>query len=276
MQITCNRYSAKNIANYTLSIQLSLDGLSFAIRDYLSNCYIHFEHYDDAGLKQSLQNTKERILTFLTEGKAYKKVFLIVDEPRVCSLPVDFRAKDAMQAFFAMNYDLQEDEKVVAYSSDDEAPVNAFAISTPILELFESHFPDLEIRHLTDVVLWNAKAFHALKEGHVSVSIFKEHFYMTAAKGNTVYFNNAIPYNNQNDLLFLLLNAFTQLQFDQYKTVVTINGVVDRNAQLIQEMKRFIYKVEFEEWPAAFNFSDEFFKMPPYYYSTFFMAPLCV
>lgn len=275
LQITCNRYSTNNISNYTLSIQLGLGGLSFAIRDYLSNCYIHFEHHPDAGLKQPLANLQKCLAPVLSEDQQYKQVYLVIDEPRVSILPQNLQSDDAIQSFFKLNHELEKDEEVLAFSKDAKLPVNCFALNSSFYTYFTSTFANLNVRHFTDVTLWTSKAFHQEAKGHISLSIFNRHFYLTATKNDKVLLNNSIPFNSHSDLLFLLLNAFTKLGFDQYTSVVTINGQVERTAELINEMKRFIHKVQFEEWPAAFNFIDDFFKMPPYYYSTLFLAPLC-
>lgn len=273
--LSSHRYNAQKNNNYTLSIQLSLDGLSFIIRDYLSNCYVHLQHFPEFNFTKSTSEIKTCITENLLNGIPFKKVFLIIEEPRVSSIPTLYKNEDSIKEFFCLNYAIQNNEKLIFRELSEQNSINVFPVQTDLLDFFNTNFQGITIRHITDIALWNSKSFHNESKQHLAVSIFSNIFYITALNNNELIFNNSFQYSNNDDLLFFLLNTFTKFEFNQYEASISVNGEIERNSHLLKDLQRFVKNVHLEEWPAAFNFTDEFFKIPPYFFTHLFLAPLC-
>ncbi len=272
---TCNRYNRENTSNYILSIQLSLDGLSFCIRDYLSNCYIHFEHVPLQGMEYHVEEIRKEIERYKPDTTPYKKVYLIVDEAKYTAIPDNFKSKQTVQEFYALNYPVHKNDVLI---SSDDVPYGSsfiFPIKEEILDAFKATFGLVTIKHVADINLWKSKSYYKEEKGNILVHVFKKHFYLTVTKNKSLLLSNTYAYNFDNDVLFYTLNALTKLNLDQNLARVYISGNMKRDSALIKEMLRFVKHVDFEEWPAAYNYSDELFKMPPFYYSTLFIAPHC-
>lgn len=272
---TCNRYSRENTSNYILSIQLSLDGLSFSIRDYLSNCYIHFEHVPLKSRTFQLEEIRDEIDRYIPDEKPFKKVYVLIEEPEYTVVPARFSTDKSISEFYKLNYSLHKAKELLSSKNKTLGPTFVYPVNRELLAYLHTSFDSISIKHVAEINFWKSKLYYKGDHGIVIMHIFKKHFYLTVSHKQQLLLSNTFEYTYENDLLFFTLNAFSKLDLDQNQTKVYISGNMKRDAVLIKEMLRFVKHVDFEEWPEAYNYSDELYKMPPFYYSTLLIAPLC-
>lgn len=275
LKLTSNRYDVEKISNYILSILLTQDGLSFSIRDYLSNQYIHLEYFPELNYLHNFAKIEAVINEHLSHNSTYKEVYLIVDQPHVTFVPNSFAGDQMNQAYFDLNYPLHSDEQLFSFQHKTPEITSVFPIKNTIASYFKNHFPNIKILHVCDVAVWNGLSYHTGVEEYMMTLVNKESFYLLAVREDKLLLNNHFSYANDDDFLFFLLNAFKQLEFDQYKAHIYLSGCVNVDSTLTTKTKRFVKNVEFEDWPLNFNYTDEFFTIPSHRFIHLLIASHC-
>lgn len=275
LKLSSNRYDVEKISNYILSILLSQDGLSFSIRDYLSNRYIHLEHYPELNFHNNFTGITEVINRQLGSNSGFKEVYLIVDDPRVTLVPNGYAGENLNQAYFDLNYPLNEDENLFTFQHKKPEITSIFPVRDEISTYFKKQFTEINILHPCDVAVWHGLSYHSAGKEYMMALVNKDSFYLIGIREDKILINNHFSYSNDDDFLFFMLNAFKQLEFDQYEAYIYLSGSVEVNSTLVTKMKRFVKNVEFETWPLNFNYTDEFYTVPSHRFIHLLIASHC-
>lgn len=275
LKLSGNTYNADKVSNYILSILLSQNGLSFSIRDNLTNSFIHLEHLPEINCFQNFNSVKKVIREKLESKAKYREVHMVIDDPRVTVVPMPYAGEEANQRFFNLNYSRAADENLVSFYHDQMELTSVFPVREEIQKYFKSTFSELRILHICDAALWNALTYHNTTAGQFTVIVQKSSFYLIGVQNDKLLISTHFEYSSDDDFLFFLLNSFKQFEFSQYDTKIYLTGEIDSGSPLVEKLKKFVVQVEFESWPSYFNFSEEFFTVPAHRFFNLLIASNC-
>lgn len=275
IKLTGQNYDVNKTSNYIVSILLSQNGLFFSIRDYLSNCYVHLEHYPEVRFQHNFEEVQQIVAEKFQENMLYKEVHLVLDDPRVTFIPTVLANVELNQHSFDLNYEIQPDENLATFQHKHGGITSVFPVKEEIKEYFQHFFGQVKMLHLCDAATWYALSYHGTIDEHFTIILQKDHFYLVGAKKDKLLINSHFHYHTDDDFLFFLLNAFKQFEFDQYEAKLFLTGDVDSGNSKIEKLRKFVKNVEFEAWPTNFNYSDAFFSVPAHRYFHLLIASNC-
>ena len=252
---------------------MSNEGFSYAIKDNETNTYIgvsvsHFDKSPGAGdysskLENSLQHQS------LLSGN-FKKVYMIYSFEESVLIP--FPLYDSQQNGNALNLihgDLQNNTSVLTDVIAEKGIYNSYRISTPLLVITRSKFPEAINRHQYSVLLKQVSA----GEDKLSVIFYSKKIVLTLIKNGVAQFINTFEYKTAEEVLYVLLN--TCKQFNTENIPVEISGTLETNSALSKEIHKYFSPVNFTELPSGHNYSEEFTKHPSHYFSYIFAVDSC-
>lgn len=83
-------------------------------------------------------------------------------------------------------------------------------------------------------------------------------------------------YKVPEDVAYHLLNVCQRFEVDVNDTVVHLNGMIDADSNLYNELYKYFLQPEFGTLPELFNYNEEIKKYPAHYFSHLFELAACV
>ena len=256
-----------------LVLEISDEGFSYAIKDDDENTYVavavfHFDKgpgADDHSM--ILQNELER--ESLLSGN-FKKVCIMYSVPESVLIPFSFyNSRENTNVVNLIHGDLQCNDPVLTDVITETGTYNTYRVSSRVLDVIRSTFPDAVNRHQYSVLLNQVPV-----EGNILLIIFysKKVVIMLHKNGST-QFINTFPYETADDVLYILLN--TCKQFDVENIPVEISGMIEKTSALSKEIFKYFTSVSFAGLPSGINYSEEITSHPSHYFSYIFAVDPC-
>ncbi len=217
-------FSKENSHLYSLSIQVSLNGFSFCIRDEDDSKLLVFKNI-------AAKVSSEPLLT-----RRLKEWF---DEEEM--LQLSFREKKVLfsGSKFSLLPNQLESEQVKAdilkliHKSNPESeqaenwiePIQAkliFLLPQHLLELLRDHFGDFKLSHVLKPVL--RQLFQLPSENAVMLFFDDKEMFMSVKKEGQLVLSNVFRVNHPNDAIYYILSAGKQFKLNTSQSVVLLAG----------------------------------------------------
>jgi len=248
------------IPEYHLSIQFSLDGFSFCIRDGLQNKYIYLFHKEFSGNPKFFHRKLKDIYSeFDVLDANFKTTKLIYSSPgKMTFLPKLFFDEQYGQAIYQLNMDLTDDEELCYL------PIPAYS------QVLQMTIPGKIKQFLTDkhpgVLIQNELVFqlnHSIRQTNVhpvmNVLLYRNQFTLTVLD-QTIRFCNSFKYRNDNDLLYYILNVVQSEQIDELS--IQLNGRVNKRSPIYHQLRQYFKDVTIASLSSDFYYSYLFDQLP--------------
>ncbi len=275
LKLTDPSYTHEKVSNYIVSILLSQNGLSFCIRDHLSNRLVHLEHYPEVQCFQNFGEVQQLVREHLTDKSQYRSVYLVLDDPRITFVPLPYAGEEANARFFELNFPLDGGEKLMSFYHRQTELTSVFPLQNTMHDFFISFFKEVNVLHICDAAVWNALSYHTSSQGHFTVIVQENRFYLIGVEKDKLLINTHFNYQTADDFLFFLLNTFKQFEFSQYDARIVLTGNVDAATPLVEKLKTFVAQVEFETWPSYVNYADELYTIGAHRFFHLLIASHC-
>ena len=256
-----------------LVCEISNEGFSYAIKNDETNTYVgvsvsHFNKNtgtDDYSI--NLQNGLQ--LQSLLSGN-FKKVYIINSFGESVLIP--FYLYDSQENKNALNLihgDLQDNASILTDVIAKHEIYNSYRVSTPVLSVIKSKFPEALNRHQYTVLLKQMPA----EEDKLLVIFYSKKIVVMLNKNSSTQFINTFAYTTAEEVLYILLN--TCKQFAAENIPVEISGMIENNSALSKEIFKYFTTVSFKKLPPGCNYSEEITKHPSHYFSHIFAVDSC-
>ena len=256
-----------------LLCEISNEGFSYTIKDDDKNAYIavagfHFDTstgVDDYSI--ILQNELQR--QSLLSGN-FKKVYIMYSFGESVLIPFSlYSSGDNMNVLNLIHGDLQNNVAVLTDVIAKDGIYNSYRVSTHVLSVIKSKFPEAVSRHQYSVLLKQVPA----EEDKLLIIFYPKKVVLILNKNGGTKFINTFSYDTAEDVLYILLN--TCKQFGVEDIPVEISGMIEKNSPLSKEIYKYFSSVRFAELPAGSNYSEEITKHPSHYFSHIFAVDSC-
>ena len=257
---------------FHLSIQICLDGFSFAVLDIPKGKYTVLKSTKFFLKRPRLLNMHVREVVSQDEllGLKYKSVEIIYATEKFTLVPQAFFHHGYSEKYFGFN---QEAEKGYIIDKTLFAKAEAWCIFTipENLKDYLTHtFPKATLRHnlfsLIERSLKENKNFPDRKQVHLN--FFKSNFELIVISGTKLLLGNQFNYSGENDVLYYVLYIFDQLKLSPDTTELVLHGQLPPADSLYQSLRKYIRKSVFAVPSSLYNYSYTFDQQPGHYFTT--------
>ncbi|HAG16044.1 MAG TPA: hypothetical protein DCG69_05900 [Bacteroidales bacterium] len=248
-------YHSDNTKNNRLSIQLRLDGFSFAQIDSLTSKLIQLEDFDVPlmlGDESVFQNEKItlRLEAYLKDNPIYtaavQSVDVVLDNCLFTLVPEQLFDPNQQEDYLKFAHQLPENHIVKNNFVAKLGIQNIFAIYAPLYFLLSDHFKSYRLLHLSTVFIQQTFLFQQTqKEATVYVEIGNGSMLIVAFDGNRLVYSNSFKFKEKEDFIYFILLVYNQLYFSPEKTPLYFSGNINRSSPLYAIAYQYIGKLEF-------------------------------
>ena len=257
---------------YHLSIQISLDGFSFAILDIPKGKYTVLKSTNFFLKRPRLLFMKVREL--MTEDEhlnlKYKSIEIVYSSENFTLVPQAFYQQGAADKFFGFNHEMEMGFMVDKTLLTKAEAWCIFNIPENLKEFLVLKYPKATIRHnlypLVERALKENKNFPERKQVHIN--FFRSYFELIVLSGTKLQLCNQFNYSGENDISYFVLYVFDQLKLPSDTTELVIHGQMQQTDPIYQTFKKYIRKTSFARPTSLFNYSYTFNQLPDHYFTS--------
>ena len=261
---------AEKSANYRMTIQLALGGLSFALFD-TDNRFLGIESYQSELLANSddLLRTLEKALEAKGLGnKQLHSVSCIVDERVNTLVPKALYRPDDNDKYLNFSHNLPNDWTIATDFVERHDAVNVFAMPNALKTKLMARWPEAKISHSSSVFL---ESLPTSENAAVHVNVRNRDFDMAIMRDKLLFFNN-FRFNTKDDFAYFLLFAMEQNGLSGHDTPVTFAGLLLPSSEIVNLCGRYIRDIRFVEQPDTLQVSEALKEVPYQYYHLHYQA----
>lgn len=260
--------------NYILTIQHSLDGLSFVIFDTEEQKFLSLKHYHFSEKNIPLKD----LITELQEKeqwniKEFKTVKLIIDNNLNTFVPKDFYQKKSENEYLSL---LNINGESVSSDILTNNIINIYPTPSDIDNILKIS-DNIKIYHSSSIIIESlVKEFSERINGmRVFVNVKNNSYELTIINDSKLIFHNYFNFNTKEDFLYFILFTFEQLKIDNETIPLYFMGLIEEKSVLIELCSRYIRNIRFFNRNNNYNYINELDSIPYYYYYILYSSVSC-
>ncbi|MEI7830774.1 MAG: DUF3822 family protein [Prolixibacteraceae bacterium] len=257
---------------YHLSIQISLDGFSFAILDIPKGKYTVLKSTNFFLKRPRLLLSKVQEVMDEDEHLKlkYKTIEIIYSSENFTLVPQAFFQQGAAEKFFGFNHEIERGNVVDKTLLPKAEALCIYNIPENLKEFLVLKYPKAIIRHnlfpLIERYLKENKNFPDRKQVHIN--FFRSYFELSVVSGTKLQLCNQFHYTTESDVTYYVLYVFEQLKLPVDTTELIFHGCLPPTSSIYQTFKKYIRKTSFAKPTSLFSYSYTFNQSPDHYFTT--------
>jgi hypothetical protein len=268
-------FDTNNCQNYILSIQCSLNGVSFLVFDPVTNKFIVLlEHEVIATTPFELKNELDRL--FKNEpilNYRFKKVKAVFLSQRSVMIPDPIINEADLNNLFYLTFDNKRDEQILRNTVVPNVTSLLFSVPGVVYRCVKEKFQDVEF-FATPLPIINyglkqkttLPQFLILKFGDILLVCF--------ISDRKIHFINHFYIKNDIDCLYYILSVAKKLNINP-KVELKLFGKIEQQSELVTSVKNYFEKVEFARIRNQYSISHSFPNRPEHYILPHIELTLC-
>jgi hypothetical protein len=265
--------NSKNTDNYIMTIQHSLDGLSFVVFDTAENKFIALKHYHTTEKNISL----ETLLLELQEKESlnfdeFKNVNILIDNNNNTFVPKDYFQEETKEDYLSL-LNIKHSNNI---STDDIAEHNIVNVYSYDYKLnFLNN--NIKVYHSSSILIKKLlKEFSGRNpETRAFVNVKNNSYELIIINNDKLVFHNYFNFNTKEDFLYFILFTFDQLNIDNESIPLYFMGFIEEKSTLVELCSRYIRNIRFFNRDNDFSYINELNSVPYYYYYTLYSFISC-
>lgn len=257
---------------YYLSIQLGLDGFSFCVLDAVSNKMVYLNHLPGvmpAHLKDFVPEHEILSLPFA-------RTEVMVCDNKVTASPSSLCNASNSAQIYKLSHASDDMDIILSDKQPQSGITHIYSLPADLHKTLLTLFSNVTIRHHQAVMSWKAlNFFPSLHAERVFLTIWNKSFHMLVVKGEQIAFMNQFEYQTIDDFLYFFLYTFKKMDLDPETSQVIVHGKIFKQSILIVNLRKYIRKLEFSNWPDNLNYSNGILELPGHYFSNLCILHLC-
>ena len=263
-----------------LSIQVNLDGFSFAILNLFEQKYIALEHYDIKNIN-SYSNLADQIDLIINKQKLLQQNFastsIGIAHIFNTITPEALYEEENGKEILSFNHVLLQNEKETRDWIESIQAFNSYFIPDELERCLNKHFKNIIWKHDSSIIIESLIHQFKLHEGEkVYISVQKKSFDITILDRKHLKFFNSFSYKAAQDLIYYLLFSMEQLQLNPDQTPLMIFGEIEEDSEIYKLLYKYIRNVSFIKRNPNYNYSFVFDQIQEHYFYKLLNQHLCV
>ena len=261
--------------DYILTIQYSLDGLSFVIFDKKEQKFLSLKHYKtsdkDITLNDILIELQEREEWMIRD---FHKVNLLIEDKHNSFIPKDYFGEEISEEYLKT---LQIPTSNIKSDNIGNNINNIYPIDDEIIAAVDNIGKDINIKHASSILVDNLiKEFsERTNETRAFVNVKNNYYELIILNNNKLIFHNYFNFNTKEDFIYFLLFTFEQIKIDNETTPLYFMGFIENNSSILNLCSRYIRNIRFINRDNDLKFVNDLNKIPYYYYYTLYNSISC-
>lgn len=264
--------------SYYLSIQLSLNGLSFCIQDAVRKKYIAYSN-KNLDRELSFDDYLNTIEDYLSKNdllnQEYKISKLIWVSNKNTLIPESFFKPNDLKKYFEFNQRLNDLDEIHYNKLKHAGAYSVYVLPNQIANIFIKHFPGLKFynqqipfinRNLFKYHSDSIKAFVNINDEFIDLCLTEN--------GKLLLYNN-FTFKADSDIIYYIMYVFNQFNLKPENTELILSGLVDKKSSLYSNLKGFFGQLRFDKLSEDFSYSYTFNKIPAHSFTNLFNLQLC-
>lgn len=257
--------------NYRLSIQLSLDGLSFCVLDTRQNKYSAIEVYNfqDISAPLVLNNVLNDLIAANDWLKlTYQETRIIFEYPKSTIIPLPLFYENHAEDYLHFNHYIDFGDKIRFDKLPNLDAVNIFAVPEIILQTLQKSFPGAHIHHFTSPLIENLIILNKNQDEDIVIfaHVRKSWFDLLVLSGKKLIFINSFKYKTKEDFVYFLAFVMEQLNINPEKTCLTLVGDINKISSLFELAFKYVRNVKFGKRTPDYGYSYVFDEFPEHFF----------
>ncbi len=263
-------------SEYHLSIQFSLDGLSFCILDGIQKKYIYLAHHPIISGDSPL--LVKHIRDYYTDNeklnKKFKSTHIIFSSPKATFVPPSYFQENMKQPVIDLNFGKTKGETVLNNCISTFNSEFTFALSGKLHDFIKEKHPETEIKHECTPFIWNANnSVHA--DNFMAVLIRKDFIWLIYAEKNQIKFINSFHYQTDEDILYFIMNVVSSMKINTESTPIFMEGMVSKKTAIYHRVRQYIKHVQLSGAHSDYHYSYLFNQIPDARFVTLLNLQAC-
>lgn len=278
-------YKVENHRNYRLSIQLRLDGFSFAVFSVDTNQILKLQEYKsffqkDTSQTEKWQKINELLLDVIeTESQAYlsfKKVSIILDHKEYHLQANIFADKRNQYRTTSFNQSIDFPHSFIDKEAVGIESFVSFALPSSINNTIQDYFENAQVLHISNILNNSIRIQHQNKALGLRLYVYiSNRDVHIMAFDKELIFTNAYKYSTKEDFIYFILLAYEQLGMNPEKHPIYLMGEISRSSALFNIIWQYIRNVHFMGNQISDILSREFDQLPIHQYYLLLQSDLC-
>lgn len=278
-------YSVENHKNYRLSIQLRLDGFSFAIFSVETKHIVKLQEFRTHWNKEVtteekwhkinqylLDNLEKDSLAFL----AFQSIKIIVDHKEYHVQAKIYAENEKSQLAINFNQKIEYSSTICNKEAIGSDYSISFALPSYINNTITDHFEEAKFMHISNIILNDIRILHQNKTlgKRIYVYISDRDIHITAYDMELI-FSNAFTYSTKEDFIYFILLTFDQLNMNPENDPLYFMGEISRSSALYNITWQYIRNIHFMGNQLASSLSQDFDQLPIHQYYLHLQSNIC-
>lgn len=234
--------------SYVLTIQVSLNGISFCINDTVRGMYISFvsnPFSNSLSTTDDWGNTVDQLFSqFDLLSRKYKKVLLSFESPLYTIVPTDLFIPEKAKELFELVHPLPSLYEIRFNHLVESKSTVIFAIPSSLTSKWIFRQPQTLFYGHPSALISYSSLVKTTKDEPIVLTHFSEQFLISVISKNKVLQHcNSFEYYNSNDTVYHLINTCKLLGIEPSKSVIAIEGLVQDAKNLESMLSQYFSKV---------------------------------
>ena len=252
----------------TLSIQVSLNGLSFCILDTLQNQVISL-YYENFGIQLTPKQVLEKIKHTFDYNPLLKKSFntieVIFQNDLYTLVPKSLFKEELLSDYLKFNIKVLENDFIAFDELDQHDIVSVYIPYTNINNFFFESFGSFTYKHASTILI---NSLLVQEKNNLFTTVFANineasFDIVVITKGNLVL-SNTFSYHTKEDFLYYLMYTTEQLKLNPEEFKLVFLGNLLKNSDLFKIAHTYIRNVSFGNLPTNVKLSSDIISFEPH------------
>lgn len=274
------KYTSTASKDYALSIQISLDGFSFLVRNTVTGKIIGLkhvpypEHIHPDDLSSELHKTLEKEPLVIPQ---YADVKILFWTQKSTLIPAPLFDGSSLKSYFEFNVQLGDNEAIYYNHIKNIGSYIAYCIPSDVSTICAMYLSNAQFycqsHPLIHTAVQNQKSS---KSGcRVFIQITDDFFDIAVANGGSLQLHNSFGYSCTADFIYFVLNIFEQFKLSPESTPVYLGGNVSKLSNEYIGLGRYIRQLYFIEAYSEATFTHAFIDTDLHHFSALIQLQAC-
>lgn len=263
---------------YILSIQLSLNGLSFCILDPVREKYIALSNKNidsELSFDDLLDYIEEYIQKNDLLNQSYKHIKLIYITTKNTLIPNVYFKKENLKKYFEFNQKLDDLDEIHFNELKYINAYSVYVVPNQIANIFSKQFPGINFYNQQIPFIEHALVKYHSESKKIFVHINNSFIDICVTENGKLLLYNNFAFKTEMDLIYFIMYVFNQFNLNTETTEVILSGLLDKKSLTYSKLKEFFNHLKFDKLSEEFSYSYTFNQIPHHSFLNLFNLQLC-